>query len=569
MKPVKFIAACASLVASFGIAQAQFGSSDQFETTSLGQDTFAIGTLTSASGAMSPDLWRGANAEDISTLLELMPTRFADATSADVLRRALLSPGAGPAGADKALTGRKLMALARAGFYQEAASIADLSGGLSNEPELSQAIAYAAMMDGNMTEACRRGANLQTGKQMPFWLKLRLICYSISDEPAAADLTLGLLRDLDLFTGDEEAIFTAVATGTKPRGKISPQTGFHYVAVRQLQADLDFSNLMQVDGAVLRALATEETAPQLARVQAAQRAVYLGLMSGEEVAEVYSSLAFQPEQIAGADAVLRQAPQNILVDPLVYQRVSQMTALEDTLDRAALVGKALQSAGSLERFMTLAHLYAPVARNFEVIVNYAPYAREFVLAGIVAGDQAMTEQWLRAMAADQTNPAGREQAQELLALLAYVDEQQARNLAAFNGLELDLPQPSYASLNSPSWAVTADEAALPELVKISLRTFQSGSTGQHALVALAAANMQSSGVADDIRQIVLSENQIASNLDTVSRRAAFYEEAASMIAALSADASSGSVPSVQGQNDTAATGPAARIKPRVKPEPNG
>ena len=71
-----------------------------------------------------------------------------------------------------------------------------------------------------------------------------------------------------------------------------------------------------------------------------------------------------------------------------------------------------------------------------------------------------------------------------------------------------------------------------------------------------------------IRKIA-AENQIASNLDTVSRRAAFYEEAASMIAALSADASSGAVPSVQGQNDTAATGPAARIKPRVKPEPNG
>lgn len=567
VKPVlgALLGACFALN---GPVLAQISGPVAVETFSFGEDSFAIGSLSRAEGALPRDLWRGATAEDVSFLLDNLPRHYADPAWLDVMRRVLLSPGEGPAGADTALTGQKVMVLARAGFYDEAAGLAELTGGLQSEPELSQAIAYADMLRGDMAAACGRGARLQSGRSTDFWLKLRTLCYVVSDEMAAAELTLGLLRERDLLSDREDALFVAMTTGVKPSGEFAPRTGFEYAAVRHLELPVPVDQLDQADGAVLRALANEPRAPKQARVYAAERALYFGFMDAEEGAAIFRSLSFTPEEIASAGDALRSDPSNYLTDALVFQAVDQMTSLEATLDRTALVGEALRAAGSLQRFTALAKLYAPVTRNLEVIVNYAPYAEEFALAGILAGDPDLAERWITALAQDQTDPDGQGRAQAMLNLMAIRDTEAAERAAPYAGLET--PEVGEVDPDNVIEAYTDQNVSVPRLVEIALRPGAAQSDGLNALLALSALPAASDGEVNKIRQMVLNAGLDRSGLGRkLVDELAFHDAAEKFVsnfhARRRADGGVAAEPDAAGAGRPV-TGGAARIVPRIKPD---
>ena len=551
----------AALVLAPVAVQAQYTGPVEVETTTFGNDPFAIGSLSVADGALPTDLWAGASADHVDFLLDRVRSNYDSPASMDILRRTLLSPGNGPAGADLRLTAKKLMVLAEAGFYEEAASLAELSAA-GNQPEVSQAIAYADMMRGDMADACRRGAGLTSGRNTPFWLKLRLLCYARNGEQAAADLTLGLLRDQNLLEGAEADLFTAIAIGSKPRGEFVPRTGFEYAAIRQLELPLPLEQLDTVDGSVLRALAGEAKAPRQARVYAAERAHHLGIMSARAVREVFSSIPFEPERIATAKDILVQAPDNYLVDALVYQAVEQMTSGELTLDRAALVGEALRSVGSYERFAALAEVYAPLAQSFEVIVNYAPYAREFALAGIVSGDMTLADRWISALATNQTTPEAMDDARRLLSLLSIRNPGQAQTIAGYAGLQFETPQLTRETVSVKEAA--AEAGTVSGLVRIMLETSRGGSKGQAALLSLVAEGTAAEGELGDILGVVRDQARQVAGLDDVGRDSAFRLAVARLITSKAPSAT------ITGRVDTGSTASGlAAYRPRVKPDTNG
>ncbi len=549
---------------SCGVALAQYTDPVEVETSAFGQDTFGMGSLSAADGALPADLWFGAQAEDLAFLLDHVPARFSDPAQADLLRRVLLTPGDGPQGANSKLTGKKLMALAQAGFYEQASSFAELSGRLSNEPELAQSAAYAEMMRGDLNAACRRGANLQSGRNSAFWLKLRFMCYSLSGETSAADLTFGLLKEQEILSDLDEVLFTALATGSKPKGNLSPKTGFQYVTIRQLQLPLDLDRFDEVDGAVLVALSGETSAPQQARVYAAERAVHFGFMSGQDLAGIFSSFEFPIDRIASVKQLLIEQPENHLVDALAYQAIQQMMTIEFSFDRAALAGEALRVADSLQRFSALARLYAPTISQFEVVSNYAPYATEFALAGILAGDDGLAARWVTALAMDTTKPESLEAAVALLQLWSLRDENRAQVVGGYAGLTITRPEISMETLNNP--VLDGGSNLIPDLVRISLSSGGQSSKGQAALVTLLTSAISASGDLESVRQIVQANSLRVSALGELYNERAFAKRAESLIKGLRSTSSSAGT--TNGQRSSPTAGSAANIKPRVKPSPN-
>lgn len=550
-----------------GSAMAQYVQPSQIETASFGEDSFAIGTLSASDGALPRELWRGARADQVSFLLENLPERYSDPAWADILRRTLLSPGDGPQGADTALTGQKVMALAIAGYYTEAAELARFSGGLQSEPALSQAIAYADMMDGDMAGACGRGASLREGRGTPFWLKMRLICYGINGEQAAADLTFGLLSEKGLLNSRERDLFQALISGTKPAKTIPPLSGFEYVAVRELKLPVPLARLDDADGAVLRALANEEDAPAQARVYAAERALYYGIMPAEEVRGLFAGFDFPVERVGEAETFLKEKPDNFLTDAIVYQAVQNMAAPELTLERTALIGDALRAADSLQRYTALSKIYAPAARELEVIVNYAPYAEEFALAGILAEDHTVADRWILALAQDQTKPEGLERARALLNVMAVRDYDAAAQIGRYAGIDVKRPAaPDPATL---PLAESGNGEVIAELVDIALDRDAAGAQGLNALMVLVALQAEARGELEEIRQKILLRSlnnagmtDILNELDFDKAATEFVQKFASRADRRAALAPAGD--SMDGGYPVA-TGAAAGVTPRVKP----
>ncbi|MCI5046180.1 MAG: hypothetical protein MRY59_01665 [Aquisalinus sp.] len=555
-------------LALWGQAVAQYSGPVAVETTSFGEDTFSIGLLSAEEGALPSDLWQGANVEDVSFLLDNAPARFSDPVMAQIFRRALLSSGDGPANADTALTAKKLMTLARAGYYEQAASLAELAGGLADRPALAESVAYADMMRGDITAACRRGAGLQSGRNTVFWLKLRFFCYTVSGETAAADLTYNLLRDQGFLTQTDEVLFTALSTGVAPSSSIGIETGFQYAAIRQLKLPVQLTDLEKAQGAVLVALANEKAAPQNIRIYAAQRAAYVGILSRQGLEDVFRDFDFPVERLGNARALLLEQPDNLLVDALVYQAVQQMTAIEFTDDKASLIAQSLANARTLERTLALSLVYAPIIEQFNTTSAYADHAKYFALAGLLADRQNLAERWLISMITDPGFANGTEHGVTLLQLMSVRNESRARTIGSYAGLTITRPDITPARLSDN--ASDKSQSLIPQLVAASVPNSSAVSKGQAGLVALLTAHISASGEMDRISEVLQKKNLSLAGLDDVYASRFFYDRAQEIIDRYSAvprpDRSSGQSGQI---TSTAGSNPGADIIPRVKPQIDG
>ncbi len=489
------------------------------ETEDFGLDSFALGSLTKAEGALPRDLWVGANASDVGYLLGTLPTRLDHPIHTQAYQRLLLSPGSAPIGADNALTGKKLMLLAKVGFYREAADLATLVGNLDREPALAQAVAYGAMLDGDMVSACQRGETLQVGRNEPFWLKLRLLCYSAAGESAAADLTFGLLQDATRLGDADIQLFNSVITGQKPRKKIRPVDGFHYAAIRQLALPIKREMLSEAEGAVWTALAREQQAPPNIRAAAAVRMSSHNVIAPEELGRIFSSFDFKTEQLAGAQAARARDPQNPLLDAMVYQ-AAELAMGGSGFDRQTLVGETLRHTTNPYRFQILARLYHPMVEQFAVVQNYAPYADQFALVGLVSHDTALMDRWVSALVLDQTQPQANESAVQILRLLAFKDQEAATAMAARNGLPLLAAETVPAGGAFPT--LPAGTASLPKLVDIAINA-ATASKGVDGLLALSAMGMDAAGELAEIRDVVVSNAMARSGLQALNQDLAFAD----------------------------------------------
>lgn len=504
-----------------GAAKAQNSSSPvpvEVETETFGQDSFALGTLSASKGALPRDLWQGASASDVAYLLDNLPTRLDHPAQTESYKRLLLSPGSSPQGADNVLTGKKLMVLARIGFYEQAASLAGLAGNIEGEPELAEAIAYAAMMDGDMTGACQRGETLLRGRDRPFWLKLRLLCYGATGENAAADLTFGLLQEASDLSDTDIKLFNAIATGQKPRKSVAPLDGFHYAAIRQLELPLKGDMLDKAEGAVFTALAREAAAPPEVRAASAMRMVAHGVISIDELASIFASMEFETEQLADALTMQKRNRDNLLVDALVFQ-ASKLAMDGGNFDKESLIGAALRNASDPYRFRALAGLYYRDVQQFSVVQNYAPWAGEFALVGIAMEDRDLVERWVGALLFDQSAEQPQEAALSLLALTAMWQRSAADYISSVYGLPTVSTPSALASFPAPR----GSSASLARLVDIAINAAEARSKGVEGLIAMTGMGLGGSGELAAIRDTIVGRALQKSGLDALNQQIAFTQ----------------------------------------------
>ncbi|WP_031554150.1 hypothetical protein [Parvularcula oceani] len=497
MKSLATLAATAAL--SLGSAAAQI------ETVDLDDSAFALGALTPRTGALPADLWEGADADTVAGLLAALPDRFAEPAYLDLARRVLLSPGEGPEGAGNALAGAKLLAAARLGFYRDAAGLAEIAPGLRTEAALSEVVAYAALLDGDMAEACARGANLRVGRQDPFWLKLRFLCYVENDEGPAADLTLGLLRDQDALTEGDDRLFTALLAGGGAQTAVSPANAFQYAAARMAGMPVAPAALGEAPGALVTAIARDAAATSSLRADAIERALALGLLQGEEARTLVSQL--------GNNALAEEVATVIERD-------------QGSLDQATALAESLRAASGWDAYRARAALFADIVEETRPTLGYAPFAGEFALAAMANGQGGAAQRWLRAVLADGTDSTTPLPPEDLLRLYSVLDPDAAERLAERAQLTVEPVPPTL---------LFADEAAqagtdLAGLLELALSAAHSGSSGAAALAALTGLGTEATEETEAFRttlvEVMLRQSGHA---DSIARRLSFDELAAAAV----------------------------------------
>ncbi len=563
LNPSVLTVVLAAGLASASAASAQIALPDAVETAPLSTDAFSTGTLDRAEGALPTTLWDGSDAQTLEFLLLNMPARPSAPSLGEVMKRTLLSPGSAPAEASSSLGGKKLLALARAGFVDDARTVASLSTAGRSDPWVGQAHAVGDLLDGNIAGACQRNASLNTGRDNPFWVKLRILCYAQAGERDAADLTLGVLRDQNGLSAADEAFLTAAVTGVAPKTPPAAETALQYAIARKLDFPVMPGLLGQADGGVLMAIAKDDVQDIATRVEAAQRAVAMGVMNSAMLAGLLDRVEFDVAEIAAARETAAEKAGDPLTDALLYQSVRAMNAPEFLRDKAQRVALALSLADSFHRAYALSLLYADDIAALEGAIMSPDEAAAFSLARMAIGDSVGAGQWLAAMIGQNAGVGALPEAQALafierVNLLAVLDPQTAIQIAG----AADVAILDSAQFRSSAALAHSDPDLTAQILDAAFDAAVDGKTGQAGLVALAASTGTEAG--GDVESVVISQSLRIAGMGELQRRYVFERAWASTFTGASEPEEAAAAPVEEAAAETAE--PEERgFTPRLKP----
>lgn len=224
------VALGALLVSSAAVAQevavTPLAAPDHFSTA--GRDT-----------GLGPDLWRGTSPATARTVIALLAAKPLSPAGRGLAGRILATGATGPDGLghDPALAGARVSALLAQGAVTEAGVILDRSSGLDRSPELARAAAEAALLADAPDRACAIAAQLATGRDDIYWLRLRAYCQQRAGEAGAAQLTFDLAQGQARDATYGRLLGAKLAGGGDP-GPASLRNGLDYALSRDLSLDL-------------------------------------------------------------------------------------------------------------------------------------------------------------------------------------------------------------------------------------------------------------------------------------------------------------------------------------------
>ncbi|WP_425409456.1 hypothetical protein [Hyphococcus sp.] len=516
------------------LSLAQIAPPETVETAQLASDAFAIGALRPGEQPLPRELWAGSEPQTLDFLLSYAPTRPATPSLGAAMRRILLSPGDKPAGADASLGGKKLLALTRAGFIDEAQTISSLATSGRNNVYHAEADAVGALLSGNYDAACRRGANLATGREALFWVKLRALCYARAGELDAFDLTVNLLRERGAFSSVDEAYIMAALSGANGRAPDdmlpAAETALHYAAAHIAGVSINPGTLSVGDGGVIASIANDDETDTALRLEAAMSAVAMGVMNRGDLVRLLNGVEFDVTDIANAGDMAAAEPGSPLSDALLFQSVEAMTAPEFIRDKAARISEALSLGDSFHRAYALNVLYANEIENLEGVIVAPEEASRFAAARMAVGDSVGAAGWLSVMIGANSSVAALPEDLGLefidqVNLLATLDPQTAAQIARRAGVST-LNENTAFQISQPAHQ---DPAVTSRVLRAAFDAIAQDKTGQAGLAALAA----SSGpvvTGGEIESVIVSEGLSAAGMPELTRRHLFERAWASQFA---------------------------------------
>ena len=421
------------MAAACAPAFAQTAPLTPIERAPLAKGAFESGALGRADGALPTDLWRGADAATLMTLLAAVPSRPDGPGAGAALRRVLLSPGEAPADATPALGGAKLKALVRAGHIEEARTIAGLSTGVSGDPASNEALAIADLLSDDRPAACEKGRRGGAALDAAFWVKLRVVCYAAANELDAAELALGILRESGGLGEADEEILSPLTIGAKLKTPAAPIDAVHYAALKLMGAPITGAQLGRADAGVVETAARDASFDWPTRLAAATKAVAMGAMNAADLKALHAA-----------------APAGVAV---AYPAIAAMSAPELLRDKAALIASDINAAASFDGVYAAALLYTDEIRAIEGAILPPAESIAFALAALAAGDAVGAERWLTAAAPEMLRGLPEDLSMkyiDLAGVLGVLEPSAAGRIASAANIAIAPPRPAIARPSSRS-----------------------------------------------------------------------------------------------------------------------
>lgn len=346
---------CGRLLASVSAAAALAASPAAAQVRSQPLTALDLWSTSGRDTGLGSDLWRGTAAELARAVTPGLADKPLTPAFAELARRVMATGAQAPdgGGEDRSLAAARVRAILALGDPEAASNLMARTPQVETSEALSRVKAQAALLRGDTRQACETGRALQESRESDWWLRLRAACHAMSDEAAAAQVTMDLWRQ----QGGRDAAFERLMGRALGGGGDAPKAvladPLSYSLSRTLDLDLAGS-LGEAPWSVLAAIARDSSAPAGVREEAASRALRGGAVPPEAVRSV-----FTPSRAVGAPSLTDGGAPPIPID------VATASALAGSAGEAALLTIATGSRDHSERQAALSALLGRAKTAFE------------------------------------------------------------------------------------------------------------------------------------------------------------------------------------------------------------
>jgi hypothetical protein len=311
---------------------------------------------------LGANIWQGSSGAQLISLMPKLPAPQTQPSLRDLQLRLLLTRAPGPNAGDGVDTLVPLRAerLHAMGFSTEALL---LTKGAANAAPTDARGAFEKSLTAQDTDAACAKVDEVMGSQQVldlYWRKALLFCQVQRGQKEQASLGLDLIRetpDKDAATRDFIALSSLLLGETKKKPKLSGSPD-PLLAAMTLKAGMKPKAVQAAAPpkpaglAGAAATARDSAQPLNARIEAAELAVAGGLVSTDELAELYRQAKFTGDPLAMPDSPMTRAQ--------LYQAADQAF---DPMRRAQFVQRALANARARGAYFVQAALYRPIAEK--------------------------------------------------------------------------------------------------------------------------------------------------------------------------------------------------------------
>lgn len=389
------------------------------EVDSLGAPEHdALGILEPIEGGLGAEMWRGTPRSLVVQELPQISDYLNSPVARDLARRLLLTPAKVPVQQGVGDRRESLLALR----VERLLALGELEGmekllGLIPQGEHQDVVLRARAEGGflrrNFQSACQAANNgIQLQPDDVFWNEAMIACQLVDGEEAAAMLGLDLLRE----QGEPDPTFVALAEALAGYGsppQIDTLTPLKLAMLSQLGEDLPLASLQDAKPAMLAAVARTPNLDTVSRVTVGEVAAHMGVLPGGELAELYRSFSFTPNELDNAPSLAESEP-GPRSRALLFQAASRAG---DPRDRADALAVLFEQARQESLYRAAARAAQPLLREMPPDQPLVWFSGEAGRALFMAGQFERAGAWLDLARTEYQG--GRDSGGPLIALWPY------------------------------------------------------------------------------------------------------------------------------------------------------
>ena len=335
---------------------------------------------------LPPDLWRGASYDLARTVVPLAGVRPLSPAASVFAARVMSTPASAPdgGGGDPDLAAARIAVVLSAGDAVGARTMLQHTPGVRQSAALSQVAAEASLVLGREDEACTLVDSLASGKDAPYFRRLRAYCLLAAGDKAGAQLAYDLTAEQAKDDIYKRLMSAAVSSAPAAGQPASLRNGLEYALSKRLGLDL----VPALDKAwipIAVAVARDASAPAPLQAAAAAR------LAKRQV---------DLNQASTLNPVVREAAQSLTDGSLSADLAERLAAEGASGQGVAQQALALYAAAGAPGTARVRAVFA----SFDIGPTRANQARLMELDAVSAagskGDTALLALWLMADAGE-------------------------------------------------------------------------------------------------------------------------------------------------------------------------